>query len=104
MMPDFLCRLSRPPNPSTGALLFTRLRALRAALQDIPRQARRLARWEARQALARREKRPLRPRRMSIIRPGLPPGWRERRVHDVDDVLRECHGLAWDIKNRRGSG
>ena len=98
----------QPSRPSTepvnATLLFTRLRAIRAALIDIPRQARRLARWEARQALAWREKRPLRPRVSSTIRPGLPPGWRERRIHAVDDVLRECQRMAWYIKNRRDSG
>ena len=27
------------------------------------------------------------------------PGWRERKLHEIDDVLRECHGLAHDRLN-----
>jgi len=32
---------------------------------------------------------PLRP-----LRPGLPPGFRKRQKHEVDEVLAECHRLA----------
>jgi hypothetical protein len=28
------------------------------------------------------------------MRPGLPPGWRERGKHEVDTVLKECHRLV----------
>ncbi len=88
---DFAPSLSQPDEPINAALLFSRMRALRAALSDIPKQARRLARWQARRDLALKAKRPT---RISIFRPGLPPGWRQRSIHTVDDVLRECHGLA----------
>jgi hypothetical protein len=68
-----------------------RLNAILRALNDLPRQARRLKRWELKrnQRLAA-----MTPTRFSSMRPGLPPGWRERKVHEIDDVLRECHGLA----------
>ena len=101
---EFFAAHLQSTEPVNAALLFTRLRAIRAALNDIPRQAKRLARWQARQDLARREKRPLRPARLSTCRPGLPPGWRERRIHEVDDVLRECHRLVWDIENLPDTG
>ena len=90
-----------PDGPIDAAQLFTRLRAIRAALADIPRQARRLARWQARRNLLRKAGRCT---RVSIFRPGLPPGWRERRIHEIDDVLRECHGLARDLMNRPDTG
>ncbi|MGB8819425.1 MAG: hypothetical protein WCC66_16045, partial [Rhizobiaceae bacterium] len=73
----------------------------RSALGDLPRQARRLARFQARRDLARKSSAPFKPMRLSIFRPGLPPGWRQRPIDEVDDVLRECHGLALDMLNRR---
>jgi hypothetical protein len=73
-----------------------RLNALMRALETIPYQARRLARWQIKRDAALKAHRPT---RVSPIRPGLPPGWRERRVHEIDPVLRECHGLANDLMN-----
>jgi hypothetical protein len=74
--------------------LGQRLNALIRALNDIHRQARRLVRWQVkRDALLKASK----PTRLSPMRPGLPPGWRERRIHEIDAVLRECHGLANDL-------
>ena len=83
--------LSPPDEPVDANQILCRLRALRHALNDLPRQARRLARWQARRDLLLKA---CRPTRMSIPRPGLPPGWRQRSIHEVDDVLKECHGLA----------
>ena len=71
--------------------LGRRLEALKAALGDLPRQARRLARLRA-----RRERGP-QSARLSPLRPGPPPGHRRKPSHDVDFVLTECHGLAWEI-------
>ena len=70
--------------------LTRRLQALKLALDDLPRQARRLARWRV-----RREKAPS-PKFRSPLRPGPPPGHRRKPVHEVDEVLTECHGLACD--------
>jgi hypothetical protein len=70
--------------------LCRRLEALKRALADIPRQAKRLARWRARQ-----ETRQLpTPKPISPLRQGLPPGTRKRPQHEVDDILAECHDLA----------
>jgi hypothetical protein len=70
--------------------LCRRLEALKLALTDIPRQARRLARWRARQ-----EQNPTpTPTSVSPLRQGLPPGTRKRPQHEVDDILVECHDLA----------
>lgn len=70
--------------------LTERLRAIRSALDDLPKQARRLAR-----ALVRREKVP-HLRLKGPLRPGRAPGYRRKITHEADEVLRECHGLAWD--------
>jgi hypothetical protein len=92
-----------PARPDPDALvdfggLRLRLAALERALADLPHQARRLARWRARER-TRREGRPgvsvhqpLRP----VLRLGHPPGWRARPGREVDLVLRECHLLALD--------
>jgi len=68
--------------------LVRRLLAAMDALQDIPRHAMRLARWQARPVEERR------PERWSPLRPGRPPGFRQRPIHEVDDILKECHWLA----------
>jgi hypothetical protein len=73
---------------ANGQRLIRRLQALETALGDLPRQARRLARWRMRQERAQN------PSFKSPIRPGHPPGHRRRKVHEVDDLLSECHGLA----------
>ena len=84
-------------NPRLDAtLLGQRLNAIMRALDTIPHQARRLIRWQAKRDAALKA---FRPTRLSPMRPGLPPGWRERRLHEVDDILRECHGLANDLLN-----
>ena len=82
-----------PAPPADGLVgaerLTRRLHALKLALDDLPRQARRLARWRV-----RRETMPS-PKFKSPLRPGHPPGYRRKPVHEVDEVLIECHGLAW---------
>jgi hypothetical protein len=83
---------SRPPPSPDGlvsaARVIRRLEALEAALADLPRQARRLVRWRMRQ-----EKSPD-PSFKSPLRPGRPPGYRRRAVHQVDELLHECQWLA----------
>jgi hypothetical protein len=75
--------------PVNAEPLHYRLRALRNAIVDLSKQAERLARYNA-----RRDASPDRFMRLSPMRPGLPPGWRERPKHEVDSVLRECHWLV----------
>ena len=78
-----------PPDGLVGAERLTRrLHALKLALEDLPRQARRLARWRVRRENAQS------PKFKSPLRPGPPPGYRRKPVHLVDEVLAECHGLA----------
>ncbi len=77
---------------SNAQPLCRRLQALQSALADVPRQALRLMRWRAR----RERQQELRPVFTSPLRPGLPPGYRRKPTHDVDDILITCHGLAFD--------
>jgi len=72
--------------------LCRRLQSLKAALDDLPRHARRLARREARLNLASRQLQGA--YRRQTIRLGHPPGHRRRPSHKVDDLLRDCHALA----------
>ena len=71
--------------------LINRLAALDHALNTIPQQAKRLARL-----MERRTKKPPGPGRVGPIRPGHPPGWEEPPRKEVQNVLRECHGLLTD--------
>lgn len=86
--------LPAAPPPDDGLIdaqrVTRRIEALRLALADLPRQARRLARMRA-----KRRTDPLL-KFKSPLRPGPPPGYRRVPVHDIDFVLAECHGLARD--------
>ena len=88
--------LALDDKPLDATRIGQRLNALIRALDNLPAQARRLVRHYARRDAALKA---CRPTRMSPMRPGLPPGWRERKLHEIDDVLRECHGLANDRLN-----
>ena len=35
------------------------------------------------------------PKFSSPLRPGPPPGHRKRQIHAIDEILTDCHGLAW---------
>ena len=83
-------------SPLEATHLGQRLNALIRALDNLPHQARRLVRWQQKRDAALKASRPT---RISPMRPGLPPGCRERKLHEIDDVLRECHGLANDRLN-----
>ncbi len=79
-----------PDDAVSAAHLMRRLRALHVALGDVPKQARRLARWEAKRLAVRAET----GRYIAPMRPGKPPGHRDRGRHPVDFVLKECHEMA----------
>ena len=64
--------LPRPDGLVGAARLSRRLQVLKLALDDLPRQARRLARWRV-----RRETMPS-PKFKSPLRPGPPPGHRRK--------------------------
>ena len=85
--------LGREPPPASEGLanpgnLARRLEALKAALDDLPRQARRLTR-----ALARRGRSP-RLKLQGVMRPGPAPGYRRSPRREIDHVLERCDWLA----------
>ena len=80
-----------PDDPVDAAGLCRRLLSSRRALANLPREARRLARWKARNKLKQG------PRRVSPLRIGYPPGRRKHPIHAVDDILKECQALALDV-------
>jgi hypothetical protein len=95
-----------PDDPIDAARLSLRLAALAAALDDLPKHARRFARWKAARAAAGAQRRPApgRIRRISPLRPGRPPGGRlsrydptathPRNIREVDEILAHAHALA----------
>jgi hypothetical protein len=119
-----------PPSPDDlldAGRLHRRLDAIGRVVDDLPRQAKRLARWQARVAVRERESRDdlLHPtpalgadpphrgeggaasaqtrgrlQRLSPMRPGRPPGWRRRPTHEVFEILNELHGLAVWVRER----
>ncbi|MFN0193727.1 MAG: hypothetical protein ACKVP5_17425 [Aestuariivirga sp.] len=89
---------SKPTPPKDGkvnaASLAHRLHAIKFALDDLTHQAKRFMRWKA-----RREK--LSKDRLiytNPIRPGPPPYIRKKPRHEVEEVLRDCHWLAWEAR------
>ena len=77
------------------AALRRRLAAMQAALDDLPGQARRLARWYARRDRTRAAGKFS---RIYPIRSGRAPGHVEGGKREVDEVLANCHGLALDCR------
>jgi hypothetical protein len=112
-------RLPPPPSPDdpvNATHLGLRLAALSRALDDLPRQARRFARWKARRDAAGAQNKnrdaagaqngnPRDQRRVQRtwpLRPGRPPGQRPARngrrpVHEIHEILKDLHGLAFDV-------
>ncbi|MEM1377616.1 MAG: hypothetical protein AAGG69_09520 [Pseudomonadota bacterium] len=83
--PDF-------PEPVSCTDLFRRAKAMEAALKNLKSSARRMAHEEATRDAAAPGPKHLPPIRRKPI---------GRRLHgreEVDDILRECHGLAWDVE------
>lgn len=86
-----------PPDGFSSATETQRVRrrldVLKSALDHLPRQAKRMARWITRRAMMKN------PSFTSPLRPGPPPGRRSRYRNqsgdEIDLVLSECHALAW---------
>jgi hypothetical protein len=92
--PPSLVRVPLPcaaDRPMSARRLCLRLTALTSALDDIPHQAKRLARWQFKRATQ------VLPKFSSPLRPGKPPGYRRRSEHEVDDILSECHSYAMGV-------
>ena len=111
-----LPRAPSPDDPIDATRLALRIGALARALDDLPREARRFARWRSRAADATRNpnaagaqkvngRTACRVRRVWPLRPGRPPGGRLSRydpdarggragIRDVDEILVHAHALA----------
>ena len=106
-------RLPSPHDPIDATRLGQRLAALASALDDMPAQALRFARWRARRDQMRGQpSSPGRFRRIWPLRPGRPPGGRLSRfdpvarrlsrIREVDEVLAHAHAMAlYALENRR---
>jgi hypothetical protein len=107
-------RLPAPGDPVDATRLGLRFAALASALDDLPRQAKRFARWRARRDAIRAQERdrdaaaqsgesrlPYRLHRNWPLRPGRPPGWRRKPGHELHEILKDLHGLAFDVLERR---
>ncbi len=82
---------TKPDDRLEAKTLSRRIEKLERALKTLPRQARRLNRLMLRRAKAKPG-----PGRVGPIRPGHPPGHKKHPRHPVDDLLRDCHALAWN--------
>jgi hypothetical protein len=102
---------SLPPSrddPIDAARLSLRLQALAAALDDLPAQAERFARWKARNDAARARvkegREPWRPRRLSPLKRGPPPAGRlphfdpdaprRKNIREVGETLAHASAMA----------
>jgi hypothetical protein len=82
-------RNTEPVREISARHLCQRLKAIAAALEDVPHQAKRLVRLQAR----RENRKSL----MAPLRPGKPPGHRSTPCHGVDHILAECHKFALGV-------
>lgn len=108
-MPDIvrppLPQLPSPDDRVGAAGVARRLAALTSALNDLPAQARRFARWRARREARKAGGEPGNSVRIWPLRPGRPPGGRltswnpdlighPRRIREVDQILVETDSMA----------
>jgi len=80
---------SSGPSTISPTNVCRRLQALHKALENIPAQAKRLARLQAKRRAAGATFRKIEP-----LRPGFPPGYRKHRTHIVDEILYELDVLV----------
>ncbi|MFN0193953.1 MAG: hypothetical protein ACKVP5_18610 [Aestuariivirga sp.] len=89
---------SKPAPPKDGkvnaASLARRLQAISFALGDLTHQAKRFMSWRARRERLSKERLIY----TNPIRPGPPPYVHRKPRHEVEDVLRDCHWLAWEAR------
>jgi len=71
--------------------LCNRLFAVMRALMNIEREAKRYARLFALPVEERR------PKRERALRYGRPPGWRSKPIHEIDQILKDCHWLVGEL-------
>ena len=77
--------------------LSRRLAAVKQALETLPSQALRMARWQAKRKAMHK------PKFISPLRPSRPPGYREELPTEIHYILQETHGLACDVMRENSS-
>jgi hypothetical protein len=88
----------KAPEPKDGktsaARLIDRLLAIKEALENIPKQAKRLARWKARRWRQSEH------RLVHVIplKAGRAPYLPDKPRNEVEEILSECHWLAWEVR------
>ena len=80
-------------DPIDTASLLRRIRSLKDALDNLPRHAKRLARWKAKNEMALKTE-PHKPGRLSPFRPGPAPGKHLHEEREIDVILGDCHYFA----------
>jgi hypothetical protein len=95
--PSIWRRPEQPDGTGKTSRLFRRLAAVVHALETIPRQAQRLARWKAKRANLPK------PKFTSPLRPGRPPGHIIKPKMEIDYILTECHALSCDVLREESS-
>jgi hypothetical protein len=83
-------RVQEPADRDYTLSLARRLAAVKQALETLPQQAQRMARWQAKRKTMDK------PKFTSPLRPGRPPGYRGEPESKIDFILQETHGLACD--------
>lgn len=86
--------------PIPAAALGRRLLALKLALDSIPTQAKRLARWYQQRDVALKRNQP---HRVSPLRPGPPPASHSKKRSEMDKLVSECHSMAIYARDWRDS-
>ncbi len=92
--PDFILwsepkAVLTPEDEVSAKALCRRLLALKLALEDMPKQATRYVR-----EVAKRKAAAPGPKSVPPLRMGLPPGYRRKHLHKVDEILWDCHCLV----------
>ena len=92
--PDFILwsepkAVLMPEDDVSAEKLSRRLLALKLALEDLPKQAKRYVR-----EVAKRKAAAPGPESIPPLRMGLPPGYRRKHLHKVDEILWDCHCLV----------
>ncbi|QPC86505.1 hypothetical protein GA830_06990 [Mesorhizobium sp. NBSH29] len=82
-------------DPLEAGRIFGRLRVLHTTLDDLPRQALRFARWQA------RSRDPERRTRWPLRHGRAPGASRRRKPSEVQAVLEDLNGLAFEALNSR---
>ncbi len=78
-----------PDDEVSAKALYRRLLALKLALEDMPKQAKRYVR-----EVAKRKAAAPGPKSVPPLRMGLPPGYRRKHIHKIDEILWDCHCLV----------